>query len=312
MTCTRRLAAFVLLIVGLFKPSTTSAHPWGGLVIDENGNIYFAFICPIEDRQHHACVWRISATNETHPVLESGHSPSDIVLARSRNRNVYGAERTYVPGGFRAALWRLDPTPRIVIDPTVRSDLFHIQAYAVDDDGAVFFARDALIYRRDTTGVVSIVDLAVKLHRVDAMTFGPEGKLYILDGDALYILAPDGQITTLATDVKQDDPEDLPFAGANVIFDIAVDDDGDTYLAYYGNRRVLKVTADGKVETFVQSPAPWSPHGVDVREGAIYVLESTVGEAASRSGDSPRMIPRVRKVTDAGDVATVFQYRPER
>lgn len=47
------------------------AHPWGGLVVDEDGNIYFTFTCPIVDEHHYACVWKLDTDGNLTQVLKS-------------------------------------------------------------------------------------------------------------------------------------------------------------------------------------------------------------------------------------------------
>lgn len=301
----------LLLLIGVAGLSTANAHPWGGLVIDADGHVYFTFICPLVDDDHYACVWQLGDGTEPTAVLESQRSPSDIVLARSPGRTIYGAERTG-SGHHQSRLWqRASSDWETVVAPTTDPAQFHIQAYAVADDGTLFFARDAQLFKRDTAGTVTPVPLNAPFERIDALAWGPDDALYLLNQGTLHIVASDGTVRTLATGLKEEDPEHLPFSGANILFDLAVDDAGNAYLAYYGNRRVLKVSATGEVSTFLQAATPWSPHGVDVYNGRVYVLESTVGGGTWwKIWERPVIAPRVRAVHPDGRVTTVFEHRP--
>ena len=108
------------------------------------------------------------------------------------------------------------------------------------------------------------------------------------------------------------DPEDVPFSGANIIFDIAVDADENVFLAYFGNRRVLKVDPDGNVSDLLRSEANWAPHGIDVFDGAVYVLESTIGPPSKWQfwRDSP-IAPRIRRLNADGQIEILYQHLPE-
>lgn len=299
------------MLLGIGGASGAVAHPWGGLVIDDSGTIYFTFICPIVDEDHHACVWQINDQQELVSVLRSSASPSDIVLTRSYNRTLFGAERSSVGAGWQARLWQFDqPVWKTIIAPTTDPGQFHIQAYAVNDAGTLFFAREDQLYQRNSEGTVTAVAVQGTFDRIDAMAWGPGERLYIIDQGSIRVLAPDGTLSTLASGLKQEAPEDLPFSGANILFDLAVDDGGNVFVAYYGNRRVLKVSAAGSVRTYLRASVPWSPHGVDVYEGELYVLESTVGGGTWwKFWERPVIIPRVRKVRLDGTVETVFLYR---
>lgn len=307
------LKGILLIIVLVCGAHRVQSHPWGGLVIDASGDIYFTFICPFTSDDHYACVWKLSGGKIT-PDLESAHSPSDIILARNNNRALFAAERTSAGPVFQSRLWAADQgTWQPVIAPTSEAARFHIQAYAVDTAGTVYFARDALLFQRDSLGAVRPVPVDVAFERIDLMAWGPDETLYLLDRGTLYTLSPEtGTVARLATNLRAASPEHLPFSGANILFDMTVDAAGAVYLAYYGNRSVLKVTPSGEVSTFLQSVSPWSPHGIDSYNGDIYILESTVGAGKWwKFWGRPVIVPRVRKINSDGTVTTVFEYSEE-
>ncbi len=306
-----RCAIAALLLLHLSVSGKAHAHPWGGLVVDRHERIFFTFVCPMVGEQHAACVWEFDPDRPPRAALESASSPSDIVLARSPGGTVYAAERLAAGATHQAGLWRL-ATPggwSAVIPMTSDPRVFHVQAYAVDDSGNLYFARDARLFMRAPNGSVSSVQIDAPLDRIDALVWGQDRKLYLLDRGRLYVRQPDGRLRTRATGLKQEDPEHLPFSGANILFDLAVDEDGAAYLAYYGNRRVLRVSPSGKVTTALDAQAPWSPHGVDVHDGSVYVLESTIRRAAWwRFWQRPEIVPRVRALRPDGSVTTLFEY----
>jgi hypothetical protein len=122
-------------------------------------------------------------------------------------------------------------------------------------------------------------------------------------------MSQEGAINTLTKGLKKEDPENLPFQGANILFDLAVDAAENVYVAYYGNRQVLKVSSEGEVSVFLESEGPWSPHGIDVLKGEVFVLESTFGTSKWwEFWEEDVIIPRVRKVDAEGNIFTIFEY----
>lgn len=299
----------LILCLGLtFALNKVNVHPWGGLVVDSLGNIYFTFVAPLSDPEHHyAAIWKLSDQGEITPQLVSGSSPSDLILEKSADGLIYAAERSGSSEPRKTNLWLIrNQNNDMVIAPTYDRDKFFIQAYAVAEDQTVYFAINDELFRRNVNGQVQIVPLK-GITRISDLAWGPQGTLYILDQDKIKIMYPDGTISTMATGLKKSDPEDLPFQGANILFDMAVDQDGSVYLAYYGNRRVLKVSPTGNVSDLIHS-GEWAPHGIDVIGDSVFILESkNIPPPWYRFWDTPKIVPRVRKVDGAGNVTVLYQ-----
>jgi hypothetical protein len=62
-----------------------------------------------------------------------------------------------------------------------------------------------------------------------------------------------------------------------------------------------KIAPDGKVESVLRAERPWSPTGVAVRDGAVYVLEYT----NANGGPGEGWLPRVRRLGRDGRVTTL-------
>ncbi len=306
-----KLTISCLFAILIMTPDSANSHPWGGLVIDAEGNIYFTFICPMVDNDHHACVWKIDPNQELSEVLQSRRSPSDIVLARTQNRIIYGAERTGQNPNQSYSLWRINEsggTP--FIKPTTNQELFFIQSYAVSDDGDIYFARDSKIFVRSSDQSISEFKLDQEIGRIGLLSFSPSGKLFIVAEDGLYKKNKNG-LELIAKQLKEENPENIPFRGANILFDMTIDKDENIYLAYYGNRQVIRISADREKKVILEAKAPWSPHGIDIHNGEVYVLESTLGDGKwwefwNRNDD--RIIPRIRRINADGTVSVIYDY----
>jgi hypothetical protein len=80
-----------------------------------------------------------------------------------------------------------------------------------------------------------------------------------------------------------------------------VDAHGTVYAAATSCHRVLKIAPDGKVESVLRAERPWSPTGVAVHGGAVYVLEYT----NANGGPDQGWLPRVRRLGRDGKVTTL-------
>ena len=83
---------------------------------------------------------------------------------------------------------------------------------------------------------------------------------------------------------------------------LAVDSEGAVYAAANRCRAVLKITPDGKVTTILRATAPWSPTGVAVADGVVYVQEYDFPDAGPRQYEQR---PRVRKMGRDGQITTL-------
>ncbi len=289
------------------------AHPWGGLVVDEDGNIYFVFTCPIVDDHHYACVWKLDTEGNLTQVLKSQHSPSDIILARALNNQIYAAERSGQSPNYRNTLWRLNTQ----VEPPYfyrvnSSNDFHIQSYAVADSARLYFTRDGNLYKTNNQSTVSEIETGHALRRIDLLSLDSNGNLYLVADNNLY-KQTENEFELISQSLRKENPPNIPFRGANILFDMCVDENGWVYLAYYGNREILKVDQSGEISSIITAEGPWAPSGIDIYRGELYILESTMVDGTwwkfwQRNDDL--LIPRVRKVDVDGKVSTIFEYQP--
>ena len=307
------------LLVLIAWSAPVSAHPWGGLVVDDQGNIYFTFTCPMQGDGHVACVYRIDrGTSTPQPVLVASSDPSDLVLARSPSRVIYAAERSG-SRPYRTRLWRLsrddDPTEVIPFAPEQR---FAADPYAVADDGQVFFARDGAIIAYNNAELTDAIAGSLKSSGV---VVGPrstrllvvrdDSRLVAVIDDTLMLIEIGKLADRISGPLREENPPGLPFEGANILFDLAVQDDRMIF-AYYGNRQVIEIHANGGRHFLLQAEPPWSPHGVDVYDGKVYVLESTTPPPAWQVWRDNILVPRIRVVSEDGSSEVLYAYsQPE-
>jgi hypothetical protein len=120
----------------------------------------------------------------------------------------------------------------------------------------------------------------------------------------IYTVAMDGSIQTFAANFVKDkipDSQRHPEAKPEYCRGLALDEQGNVYIAVTGNRCVMKLTPNGGASVVLTAKKPWTPTGVAVHDGEIYVLEYD-DETPTEGRNWP---PRVRKVARDGKVTVV-------
>jgi hypothetical protein len=127
-----------------------------------------------------------------------------------------------------------------------------------------------------------------------AMAIGPDGSLYVACWTAVFKVNMDGTVRTLAHPVNvkgcdEDKADHNPSNRLPLLRGLAVSPDGTVYAAATSCHCVIKITTDGAVETVLKSERPWSPTGVAIHDGNLYVLEYTNANGPPTEGWRPRV-----------------------
>jgi hypothetical protein len=307
----------VLIIIATIAAFTlhgceARAHPAWGITVDRDNQIYFSDL---------ETIWKIDAGGKL-SVFKAGQSGRHIhELMMDESGNLYGEELTYDPATelFTAALWKMTPAGNFSY--TLRPTTSPPKAMSIwrTPDGNTYSAswksnaeHETLILRRTPEGKVTVLlgsaETADKfrqvvLYSIGGMAFGSDRSLYVADGANIWKVWTDGRVTALARNLAPEKPLDSP-AGKSAttttsLLGIAVDAEGAIFAADLGNRRVLKLTPEGKVTTLVQSERPWSPSGVALKDGNLYILEYGFTPPRTTHG------ARVRKLSPDGKLTVL-------
>jgi hypothetical protein len=147
-----------------------------------------------------------------------------------------------------------------------------------------------------------------ELGGIKGLALGPDGSLYASYPKAVLKFTLDGKASTLLNPVVVAECDRDPSSGGDApsLRGLGVDARGTVYAAATGCRCVIKITADGHVETILKAQAPWSPTGVALAGGDVFVLEYDV-----INEEAHKYVPRVRRLGHDGRVTTLASFAPE-
>jgi sugar lactone lactonase YvrE len=275
---------------------TGSAHPGSGIVVDAEGNVYFTYF-------EHG-VGKLDPQGKLSYVgkTRGGHwmcLDTDGSFSRTQPRHF---ERI-TPDGVKPALIYADGGSPIAV---LRDGLLY---YASNDE--TMTPGGLQVTRQTPSGAISVFPPDGKKTTeklgITGLAPGPDGALYIASPSAVSKLKMDGTFTTLVHRIELKDcdveyPDNNPDNPLPYLRGLAVDADGTVFAAGCACHAVVRITPKGKVETVLKAERPWSPTGVAVHRGDVYILEYTNANGGPQEG----WRPRVRKLARNGKVTTLF------
>jgi hypothetical protein len=290
---------FVMMLMQIGFFYTALAHPGSGIVVDKYGNVYFihsrmgvvkisadgkiTYIHKATDG-HWMCLDEQGFFSRTQPkyferITPDGIKPAIIYagggspIAMSSDGNFYycGGQKGDMHPGAKTLVRETPAKQQSIFSPALEKILDEL------NDGI--------------TGLASALD----------------GSLYVACWNSLLKVTMDGSVTTLAHPIAVSDCDEDPAdhkdtnRGIPLLRGIAVDSGGVVYVAATSCHCLLKITFDGKVRTILKAERPWTPTGVTIHNGDIYVLEYTNANGSATEG----WFPRVRKIGKDGKVTTI-------
>lgn len=283
----------VSLVLCLLLGAIASSHPGSGIVVNKQGEIFFT-----DTGQG---IWKIDKQGNL------TYLPASLFHWIAIDEFGYFAESQKNFGE-----WFERVTPENSKPVLITCSDFPL---TVNRDGNIYYAdtrqSSARVVRRKPDGTESILARGEMFQNIAGISAGPDGSLYVtgashVDANTIRKITMDGTVSMFASDfVRRDRAIDPPpETSVNYCRGLDVDSQGVVYVAATGSRRVLKITPQGEVKTILQASSPWSPTGVAVFHGEVYVLEWR-DAPPSRTEVRRAWIPRVRKVGRNGKITTL-------
>ena len=286
------IAAMLITLMLCFLPATnTSAHPGSGIVLDKEGNIYFT--------DTGKGIWKIDKQGKLTflPSSRFHWLTIDAIGSFAGSQKNFGEYFEKVtPGSNKPVLIMCSDFPLVV-----------------NKDGNIYYALtrpgSARIMKRTPGGNETVFASNKIFEFISGIAAGTDGSLYITESsnanaNTIRKITVDGTVSSLATFVGKAGT-DLPLETLpSYCRGLAVDSTGTIYVAATGSRRVLRISPQGQVTTILQSSGPWTPTGVAVSNGEVYVLEWH-DVPLEKLEVREAWIPRVRKIGTDGKVITL-------
>jgi len=285
------VSIFITLILCFAPQAKVSAHPGSGIVVDKEGNIYFT--------DTGKGVWKIDTKGKLSFV------PASKFHWMTIDEMGYFAGSLKNFGEYFERVTAQGTKPSLIMC----SDF----PLVVNVDGNIYYAStragSAKIIKRTPDGKESVFASNKIFQFINGITAGVDGALYITensnaDANTIRKITKDGTMTLIATFVGKPGSA-LPLETVpSYCRGLAVDSTGVIYVAATGSRSVLRITPQGKVTTLLEVTGPWTPTGVAIFNGEVYILE---WHDVTRENLEVRSawIPRVRKIGLDGKVVTL-------
>jgi hypothetical protein len=142
---------------------------------------------------------------------------------------------------------------------------------------------------------------------ITGLAAGLDGNLYVACPNAVFKVRGDGTFSALVDPIRLegcdvDYPDNNPNNLLPFLRGLAADKQGTVFAAGTACHCVVKVTPNGKAEPILKAERPWSPTGIAVHDGDVYVLEYTNATESKKQV----WLPRVRKIARDGAVTTLL------
>jgi len=280
----RSLRFAVLPLFLALLPGTSRAHPGTGIVVDRDGRIYFTDLIRI---------WKLEPNGRLSVAVPNKHSH---LLYLDHRQDLWGEHLTYESGRelWWSSVWKLARSGAFTEVVPPMQGFPKIFSPVVDREGNRYFAEvnnnrreTSRIVRKTPEGRIELLaggawgyadgrGAAARFGSIGGMNVGPDDNIYLTDGPSVRKVSRDGTVSTIARGGRLLKPSlfGRAFGGrSNPLMGLAVDPQGNVFVANHGNQRVLKIASGGRVTTLAKTERPWSPAGVAVSRHGVVVLE---------------------------------------
>lgn len=313
-----RKAHLIFIGMVIFFPMGLKAHPGDGIAADSRGNIYFTDV-------NTRTVWKYTQENQLTAVVRNRWSHGLCIDNLDRIWIEVEVDNTK----YSVKCISADGTEKHILGPMERGPDFYGVNIIADSHGNLYFPYSSPpafffsgIKKRTADGHLSVLaggshyghrdgeGKQAEFMGIRAMRMTRDGSILVVDEDSVRSVSMGGHVKTIRKGIIEQNPTDQPFDNGNPsvsnrLYGLDQDDSGNIYVAYHGNRRVIKISPDGGMEVVYRPVKPWSPVGVAVWNNSLYIKESGLEPGSRFPG------PRIRKLEPNGEISTIVTITPE-
>jgi hypothetical protein len=278
------------------------AHPASGIIVDRQGNVYFIY--------SRKGVVKISAEGKTsiiHEIKDGHWICLDEAGAFSKTQPTF-FERITAEGIKPAIIYAGGGSP---ITMGRDGNFYYCGGMSGDlNPGAKSLIRESPAHELKSVSA-GLEDTLNKLDDgITGLAVSPDGSLYLACWNAIIKVDENGKVRVVRQPMIIRDCDEDPAdhnemnRGKPLLRGIAVDPKGIIYAAATSCHCLVKITPEGKLYTVLKSERPWTPTGVALHDGNIYLLEYTNANGPFTEG----WLPRVRKVDAKGNISILADF----
>ena len=293
-----------------------------GVAVDGSGNLYIA------DTENHR-IRKVDASTGNISTAARGGLPRGVAVDSTGNLYIADTENHRIRKMDADGLLSTVAGTGILVPgdgvPAVRASLHRPTGLAVDGAGNLYIANAHSIHKVDaSTGNISTVAgggkpadylgdggpaTEAQLNYPSGVAVDTAGNFYIADSGNHRIrkVDVDGNISTAAGKGSYGgDGGPATSARLSAPYDVAVDAEGNLYIADTRNQRIRKVDADGNISTAAGTgTSGFSGDGGPATEAQLRSPRSVAVDGSGNLYIADQYTPRIRKIDAAGNISTV-------
>jgi len=287
------LSGFFLII------AQVAAHPTGNIVLYQD-DVYWPYVWPVDDSEHHACVMKYSEGEEAEVFFRSKYEASDFMLYAD-SVYLYLLERRYIQSAdkfeFRVLRYREGGRPEPWWDWTEDEWRVGEGGFSVESESSILFVRYPEMYRMKADYSVEKVlslETAISSMRPISAT-----EILLKTEKGCRLINRTGETLRDWEGLTQKEVSNAPL-GRNVVFD-ADYSEGNLVYAYWGGRTFQTIDANGKRSVLLRVKEPYAPHWVAISEKGYLLFSSAILPGQN-------LKPSFQLITWEGEVRSIWSH----